>query len=72
MSRSFLPLALVAVLAAVGLAACTPAAPRFAPTHPANPDAPVGRLAGPPAALRAGVVTEPPPPAPAGPPAHAH
>ena len=38
------------------LVACTPAATTVTPSHPAHPDAEPGRLAGPPAALRRGVV----------------
>jgi len=45
------------VLALVG---CAPRAYRVDPTHPAHPSAPIGRLAGPPAALRPGVVTPAP------------
>lgn len=36
-------------------AACSPTAMSTPAEHPANPDAPIGRLAGPPAALRPGV-----------------
>lgn len=51
--------------------ACTPSAVKIDATHPANPKAEPGRLAGPPAALRPGVVeVEKPKPAPA--PAHHH
>ena len=39
---------------------CTPAAMPVAPDHPTNPDAPTGRLAGPPAALRPGVASAEP------------
>ncbi len=38
----------------VVLAACTPKAVVIGTTHPANPAAETGRLAGPPAALRPG------------------
>jgi len=68
-------LGLAAILAA--LAGCAPAALAVTPEHPASPDAPGGRLAGPPAALRPGVVEAAPPagapaqPAPA-PAAHDH
>jgi hypothetical protein len=41
-------------------------------SHPANPAAPTGRLAGPPPALRPGVVETPPQPAPAPAPKHEH
>jgi hypothetical protein len=34
---------------------CAPTAIAVGPEHPANPDGPTGRLAGPPPALRAGV-----------------
>ena len=44
-----------AILLAV-IAGCAPAAMKTGPEHPASPDAPTGRLAGPPAALRPGVV----------------
>lgn len=37
------------------LLGCAPQAMTVTPEHPANPDAPTGRLAGPPPALRAGV-----------------
>jgi hypothetical protein len=43
------------------LVGCAPTATQMAPDHPANPDAPVGRLAGPPAALRPGVANAPAP-----------
>lgn len=48
-------------IAALALGACAPSSAPITPDHPANPDAPIGRLAGPPAALRPGVVslTEP-------------
>jgi hypothetical protein len=43
--------------------ACTPSAVKIDANHPANPKAEPGRLAGPPAALRPGVVeTEKPSP----------
>jgi len=44
---------------------CTPAAMTVGAEHPANPDAPAGRVAGPPPALRPGAadpVPVPPPP----------
>jgi hypothetical protein len=52
--------------------ACTPSAVKIDANHPANPKAEPGRLAGPPAALCAGVVEteKPAPPTPA--PAHHH
>ena len=43
-----------AVLVAL-LVSCAPPAMTMTAEHPANPDAPAGRLAGPPAALRPGV-----------------
>ncbi|MGE5181001.1 MAG: hypothetical protein ACM31C_03020 [Acidobacteriota bacterium] len=43
-------------LALVLVAACATAAPPLPADHPASPHAPVGRLAGAPAALRPGVV----------------
>jgi hypothetical protein len=50
---------------------CTPSAVTVDANHPANPKAEPGRLAGPPAALRPGVVEiEKKPAAP--PPAHKH
>ncbi|MEJ7603039.1 MAG: hypothetical protein WKG01_34450 [Kofleriaceae bacterium] len=50
---------------------CAPRAVTLTPTHPANPDAPAGRLAGPPPALRPGVAA--PVAAPVAPPAtHDH
>lgn len=49
----------------LGLAACAPRATQVPASHPASPAAPTGRLAGPPPALRPGVV-EPPPKAPDG------
>jgi hypothetical protein len=45
----------VKTIAFVLLAACSPTAMSTPAEHPANPDAPIGRLAGPPAALRPGV-----------------
>lgn len=53
-------LAIVAGLG-LGLGACAPRAMSVTPDHPANPEAPIGRLAGPPPALRPGVarMTEP-------------
>ncbi|MGN6105630.1 MAG: hypothetical protein ACTHU0_11035 [Kofleriaceae bacterium] len=44
------------------LASCAPRAMPLTADHPANPEAPTGRLAGPPPALRPGVAAEPPPP----------
>ena len=59
----------VALLAVV-IGGCAPAAVTLGPGHPARRDAPVGRLAGPPAALRQGVGQEtaptPPPQQPGG------
>ena len=56
-----------ALAIATGLAfgACAPRAMSVTPEHPANPEAPTGRLAGPPPALRPGVaqLTEPSKPA---------
>jgi hypothetical protein len=51
--------------------ACTPSAVTIDAKHPANPKAEPGRLAGPPAALRPGVVETAKPPKPA-PPPHQH
>ncbi|MBA3541764.1 MAG: hypothetical protein H0T79_19275 [Deltaproteobacteria bacterium] len=42
----------------LGAAACAPRAMPVSADHPANPDAETGRLAGPPAALRPGVIAE--------------
>jgi hypothetical protein len=60
--------ALVLALAAAG---CSPSALPTAPEHPGSTTAPIGRLAGPPAALRSGVagdvLARPPPPGPAAP-----
>jgi hypothetical protein len=53
------------------LAACTPAR-RVPAHHPASATAPTGRLAGPPAALRAGVADDVPAPTADAPPAHDH
>ena len=57
--------ALLLALVAVG---CNPPAVSLPAGHPARPDAPPGRLAGPPAALRPGVAADalvpPPPPEP--------
>lgn len=50
------------VAAVLSLGACTPRAMDFPTTHPANPDAETGRLAGAPAALRPGVAMETPTP----------
>lgn len=44
--------------------ACTPKATQMGAQHPANPKAEPGRLAGPPAALRPGVVEAAPKPTP--------
>lgn len=72
-------LAATALLAA--LIGCAPAAMPLTAEHPASPEAPTGRLAGPPPALRPGVAdaapaaSEPakPPPPPSSPPAgHDH
>jgi hypothetical protein len=59
----------VKALLLAGLLGCTPHALAVTAEHPASPEAPTGRLAGPPPALRPGVteVTPTPPPAP---PAH--
>lgn len=49
------------------LTGCAPRALSVTAEHPASPDAPAGRLVGPPAALRPGVADAPapaPPPAP--------
>jgi len=46
-------------LVLVLLVGCAPRAHRVEATHPAHPSAPTGRLAGPPAALRAGVADAP-------------
>lgn len=43
-------------------AACTPRARPLPANHPARTDAPTGRLAGPPAALRPGATDDAPPP----------
>jgi hypothetical protein len=51
--------------------ACTPRALPLGPEHPARADAPTGRLAGPPPALRPGA-SAPADPAPPSPPAHDH
>lgn len=59
--------AIVLVVIVLG-AACAPRALSLPPSHPARTEAPTGRLAGPPAALRAGVAADalvpPPPPEP--------
>jgi hypothetical protein len=56
------------LLLALAAPACTPRAVSLPPGHPARADAPVGRLAGPPASLPPGVAADalvpPPPPAP--------
>jgi hypothetical protein len=44
------------ILLLLVLASCAPRAYRVDATHPASPSAPTGRLAGPPAALRPGIV----------------
>lgn len=63
-SRSFLGHAVL--VGAVLAAGCSPATVSMAADHPAQATAPVGRLAGPPPALQAGVRSEPAtPPAPA-------
>jgi hypothetical protein len=49
------PFALSMILLVAGFTACAPAVAKLDATHPANPNAAVGRLAGPPPALRAGV-----------------
>ena len=54
----------------VGACAARPVAP--AASHPANPAAPTGRLAGAPASLRPGVVVYPDVPATRTAPAHPH
>ncbi len=46
------------LLFAILVAGCTPRAVPLPSGHPARPDAPIGRLAGPPAALRSGVAAE--------------
>jgi len=51
---------IVGVVASLALAACAPRATSISSEHPANPDAPIGRLAGPPPALRPGVATAEP------------
>ena len=53
----------ISILAAILLAACSPSAVTIGPDHPANPDAPAGRLAGPPPAI-AGFTADPPAPQP--------
>jgi hypothetical protein len=55
----------------LALGACAPSV-ALSPQHPARADAASGRLAGPPAALRAGVADDVPAPAPAAEPAPAH
>ena len=52
-------------VALTAIASCSPGVARIDAQHPAHPDAPGGRLAGPPAALRAGVADDvrPRPPA---------
>jgi hypothetical protein len=63
--RSAVALIAVVVAAFAAVAACSPAAvPRVA-EHPASASAPTGRLAGPPAALRARAKAPAPAPAPA-------
>jgi molybdopterin-guanine dinucleotide biosynthesis protein A len=51
--------ALLAGLLAASLAGCAPRALAVTADHPASPDAPAGRLAGPPAALRSGAAEAP-------------
>lgn len=53
------------------LLACAPNAVSITPDHPASPQAPIGRLAGPPAALRVGAAEAPAEPVPA-PTGHEH
>jgi len=60
------------VIALVVLAACAAHAPALPADHPANPAAPVGRVAGAPASLRPGVVSYPDVPAVRAAPAHDH
>jgi hypothetical protein len=63
-----LALAVVAVLAS-----CATTPPALPASHPASARAPIGRLAGPPATLRPGVVTyDLPPPRAAEPEQHHH
>lgn len=57
------------LLGLLGLLGCAPRALAVTAEHPASPEAPAGRLAGPPPALRPGVI-EAPPPAPPAAPAH--
>jgi hypothetical protein len=52
---------LLGLLGLLGLGGCAPRAMTITPDHPASPDAPIGRLAGPPPALRPGVVEAAPP-----------
>jgi hypothetical protein len=59
-------------LAAVLAAGCTPRALPLGPEHPARADAPTGRLAGPPPALRPVASSSAPPAKPSPPPAHDH
>lgn len=47
----------VGMVASLAFAACAPRAMSISSEHPANPDAAIGRLAGPPPALRPGVAT---------------
>jgi hypothetical protein len=54
--------------AALGAAACPPAAMPLPVGHPARPDATPGRLAGPPASLRRGVAEPAEPAEPVAPP----
>lgn len=56
----------------VGLLGCAPRAMTVTADHPASPDTPAGRLAGPPPALRPGVVEAPPAPPKQAPPAASH
>jgi hypothetical protein len=61
-------LAIAALAIAAFVAGCAPKAMPLTPAHPAHAGAPTGRLAGPPPALRPGVVASEPhveaPPAP--------
>jgi hypothetical protein len=69
--RALVPAALLAACLAA-LTGCAPAALTVTLEHPASPDAPGGRLAGPPAALRPGVVEAAPPAGAPAQPAHDH
>ncbi len=62
-------LALTTLLLSLGLlAGCAPRALAVTADHPASPDAPAGRLAGPPPALQPGATEAPPPQQPPQPP----